>query len=110
MKTKLNEFLASLSQIPEVSASQAKQLENVVWLDVREDHEYASGHINGAISCPCSRMEFMLGQYADQLLEADKVIVYCASGKRSLLAADRLQKLGLSNVTSMAGGYSTWNG
>lgn len=109
MKAKLNEYLQSLSQIPEVSVDQAKQLENAVWLDAREDHEYAAGHVPGAISCPCSRMEFELGQHADELADADKVVVYCGSGKRSLLACERLQKLGLNNVVSMAGGYAAWN-
>lgn len=81
------------------------------WLviDVREDHEYVDGHLPGAISLPRSRMEMMAMQSDALEAAADKpALVYCASGKRSLLAAQTLKELGARRPVSMAGGIAAW--
>lgn len=81
------------------------------WLviDVREDHEYADGHLPGAISLPRSRMEMMAMQSDALEAAATKpALVYCASGKRSLLAAQTLKELGAKRPVSMTGGIAAW--
>ena len=74
--------------------------------DVREKDEWNAGHLPGAVHVPKSYVE----QWAeDRLPDKDKqTILYCAGGVRSVMAADVLQKLGYTNVISMAGGFNRW--
>ena len=74
--------------------------------DVREKDEWNAGHLPGAVHVPKSYVE----QWAeDRLPDKDKqTILYCAGGVRSVMAADILQKLGYTNVISMAGGFNRW--
>jgi len=100
------------SQIDEVDPSDVKAtLSNgngVVLLDVRESEEWDAGHIPGAKHVPRgyleSRVEGVVGNDRSQ-----RVVVYCASGQRSALAANTLQELlGYENVASMNGGITLW--
>jgi rhodanese-related sulfurtransferase len=85
------------------------ELANWIVLDVREQFEFEQGHLPGAINLPRSRMELLLTQ-SDELEQANEkpVLVYCASGKRSLLAAQALTDLGANRVVSMDGGFQGW--
>src|SRR5690349_3453962 len=77
-----------------------------VLLDVREKEEWDEGHLPGAVFLPRGFLEVKVEKTV-----ADKntpVIVYCAGGVRSALAAKSLQELGYSDVVSMAGGYGEW--
>ncbi|PYO49878.1 MAG: sulfurtransferase [Gemmatimonadetes bacterium] len=75
-------------------------------IDVREESEWAAGHIRGAV---------YLGK---GVLERDielrvpnrnaELILYCGGGFRSALSADSLQKMGYTNVASLAGGWREW--
>ena len=78
-----------------------------VIVDVREQHEYEEAHLPGAKHVPRGHLESRIeGSAPDK--EA-RVILYCASGQRSALAAKTLeQELGYSNVESMAGGITLW--
>lgn len=85
----------------------------VLLLDVREPGEVREGHLPGAINVPRGLLEakadlnFPHREVA--LQDRDQaVIVYCASGVRSLLAAATMQEMGFSNVQSMAGGFVGW--
>ena len=78
----------------------------VVLLDVREKEEWDEGHLPGAVFLPRGFLE----QKVEKTI-TDKnipVIVYCAGGTRSALAARSLQQLGYKDVVSMAGGYGEW--
>ena len=105
------DFLAEARQeIPEVSAEEVaerrKRGEDFILLDVREKDEVRSGYIDGAISVPRGFLEF---QIAGQVPEtAKEVVVYCAGGARSLLAAKAMREMGYSKVASMAGGITRW--
>jgi molybdopterin/thiamine biosynthesis adenylyltransferase/rhodanese-related sulfurtransferase len=75
-------------------------------LDVREDDEWQQGHLDKAVFLPRGFLEVK----ADKVL-ADKsqpIVVYCAGGVRSALAAKTLQDLGYSDVYSMRGGFNEW--
>src|SRR4051794_5779413 len=104
------------SQIDEVDPSEVRAALNpngngnghVVLLDVRETEEWDAGHIPGAKHVPRgyleSRVEGAIG--ADR---SQKVVVYCASGQRSALAANTLKDLlGYEDVASMNGGITLW--
>ena len=78
-----------------------------VLVDVREQHEYEEAHIPGAIHVPRGHLESRIeGKVGDK---SQPVVLYCASGQRSALAAHTLQSLlGYDDVASMTGGITLW--
>src|SRR5919198_4793470 len=98
------------SQVDEVDPAQVSEhLGNgIVLVDVRESTEWDAGHIPGAKHVPRgyleSRIEGAVG--ADR---SQEIILYCATGQRSALAAHTLkEQLGYENVKSMTGGITLW--
>ena len=80
--------------------------EKLVLIDVREESEWARGHLPGAIHLGKGIIERDIEQ---RLPDAGtKVVLYCGGGFRSALAADNLQKMGYTNVESMDGGWKGW--
>jgi len=80
--------------------------EKLVLIDVREESEWARGHLPGAIHLGKGVIERDIEQ---RLPDAGaKVVLYCGGGFRSALAADNLQKMGYTNVESMDGGWKGW--
>ena len=80
--------------------------EKFVLVDVREESEWARGHIAGAVYLGKGVIERDAEQrFPDPNL---KLILYCGGGFRSALAADNLQKMGYKNVESMDGGWKGW--
>ncbi len=75
-------------------------------VDVREESEWNKGHITKAIYIGKGVIERDIEKKIDNT-EAE-IILYCGGGFRSALAADNLQKMGYSKVSSMDGGYSGW--
>jgi molybdopterin/thiamine biosynthesis adenylyltransferase/rhodanese-related sulfurtransferase len=96
--------------IPEVSveavAARRTHGDEVVLLDVREHEEVRTGFIEGAITIPRGFLEFRAAEYLPQT-DTD-IVIYCASGARSLLAAQVLRAMGYTRVASMAGGITRW--
>src|SRR6266568_3551241 len=105
---------AARPHVREVSALEARDLvearPDALVLDVREDYEWVSGHLPEAIHVPLGQLDFQadpagprpneeLTTRTDQL-----VVAYCATGQRSILAADLLQNLGYKDVVSLKGG------
>src|SRR5919198_3288376 len=79
----------------------------VVLVDVRESEEWDRGHIPGAVHVPRGYLESRIEAAAPD--RDARVILYCASGQRSALAARTLEDLlGYSNVASMNGGITLW--
>ena len=75
-------------------------------VDVRESEEVARGLIPGAKHVPRGHLESRIeGAVPDR---SQHVVLYCASGNRSALAAKTLEELGYENVESMTGGYTLW--
>ena len=75
-------------------------------VDVREDGEWARGHIPGAIHLGKGVIERDIEKTVPDP-EAE-IILYCGGGYRSALAADNLQRMGYRNVRSMDGGFRGW--
>jgi len=109
---------AARSRIREITAADLRAgLEaDAVLIDVREPAEHAAGRIPGSVNIPRGVLESeveprpeMGGMTAPELADKDRPIyLYCRSGGRSALAADSLQKMGLTRVASVAGGIIAW--
>ena len=98
------------SRVREISVSETrKKLESrhvFQFVDVREDNEWQQGRAAGAVHLGKGVIERDIeAKISDHDSE---IILYCGGGFRSSLAADALQKMGYTNVYSMAGGYKEW--
>jgi rhodanese-related sulfurtransferase len=82
--------------------------EKFVLVDVREESEWAQGHLPGAIHLGKGIIERDVEQRVPD--SGAKIVLYCGGGFRSALAADNLQKMGYSDVESMDGGWKGWIG
>jgi len=80
--------------------------EKFILVDVREDNEWANGHLPGAVHLGKGIIERDIEQRVPDT--AAKLILYCGGGFRSALVADNLQKMGYTNVESMDGGWKGW--
>jgi rhodanese-related sulfurtransferase len=80
--------------------------EKMIVVDVREDNEWARGHIPGAVHLGKGVIERDIEKAIPD--KETPLVLYCGGGFRSALAADNLQKMGYRNVTSMDGGWRGW--
>src|ERR1700721_2167863 len=80
--------------------------EKMILVDVREDNEWAKGHIPGAVHMGKGVIERDIEQQVPDT--GAKLVLYCGGGFRSALVADNLQKMGYTNVISMDGGIRVW--
>lgn len=75
-------------------------------IDVREESEFAAGHIPGAVHLSKGIIERDVEtRFPDTKTE---LVLYCGGGFRSALAADNLQKMGYTKIISMDGGHRGW--
>lgn len=98
--------------IPQVTAEELRQRlaagEGLTILDVREPHEFARGHIPGALLVPLGRLEGSLGELRRRVREGD-VVVVCRSGNRSAAACRVLREAGIA-AWNLRGGMLAWRG
>lgn len=111
MAPTFRELLSSVKkEIREVSVGDVKRLLDeqspVKLIDVREGEEFAAGKIPGAMSIPRGYLELRIEEKAKR---DEPLVLYCAGGTRSALAAKTLREMGYQNVSSMAGGYNRWS-
>ena len=93
-------------QITQQQAKEMMDKQSVIILDVREQHEYDSGHIKGAVLLPVGSIT---EQTAAAVIPAKDsvVLVYCRSGNRSKTASQALADLGYTEVYEF-GGINSW--
>jgi rhodanese-related sulfurtransferase len=84
----------------------AKLKQSPAIIDVRENDEFAQGHISGARNVSRGVLERKVRSVVPDPLTP--ILVYCSCGSRSALVADNLQKMGYQNVYSLKGGLSAW--
>ena len=96
------------SRVREVSPAEAnqRQKQGALLIDVRESDEYAMGHARGAIHLSRGVLELRIEGLVPG--PSTPILCYCGGGSRSALAADNLQKMGYTNVASVAGGLKAW--
>ena len=109
MPTYRDYFAEIKKRVKEATPQQVADLlrsDDVQLADVREKDEWNAGHVPGAVHVPKSFFE----QWAEDRIpdKTKTTVLYCAGGVRSAMAADTLQKLGYTNVISMAGGFNRW--
>jgi molybdopterin/thiamine biosynthesis adenylyltransferase/rhodanese-related sulfurtransferase len=97
-------------EIKEVTTPDVKRVvdapDGTAVIDIREESEYVQGYIPGARWIPRGFLEMRI---EDAVPERDApVVLYCAGGVRSAMAARSLRELGYTNVSSMAGGFTAW--
>jgi rhodanese-related sulfurtransferase len=97
------------TRVAEVTATEAMRLQHehpgTVIVDCREPNETALGTVAGSVAIPRGLLE----QNIERVASRDrKVILYCASGNRSALAADSLREMGYQDVANLAGGFRAW--
>ena len=76
-------------------------------VDVREDHEWAAGHAQGAIHMSKGIIERDIETRVPDT--STRIVLYCGGGYRSALVADALGKMGYTGAISLAGGWRAWN-
>jgi len=102
-------MVASVQQIDPVEAGKflaEARLGARTLLDVRQDFEYAEGHLPGALHIPLPELSERLGELDRHL----PLLVYCRSGMRSLAAANLLAGQGFREIMSLRGGMMAWEG
>jgi molybdopterin/thiamine biosynthesis adenylyltransferase/rhodanese-related sulfurtransferase len=104
---------ATKSEIKETDIAAVKKIVDAdaaspVLIDVREQDEWAQGHIPGATWIPRGFLESKIEDAVP--VKTTPIVLYCAGGNRSAFAAKTLQQLGYTDVVSMAGGFSRWKG
>jgi rhodanese-related sulfurtransferase len=96
--------------VPETTCEELKRRldagEKIVLVDVREPEEWRQGVLPGAQPVPRGLLELQLPRFVRD--PEAPIVVYCAGGIRSLLAAEALQRLGYGKVESLAGGFADW--
>ena len=101
---------AARARVKECTIAEAKARldrgEVVHFVDVREDQEFAKDHAKGARHLGKGIIERDIETVISDKQAA--IVLYCGGGYRSVLAADALQQMGYTNVTSMDGGIRAW--
>lgn len=109
MKTSSDLIAAAKARIREVTPGEVKAMqdrgEQFVLLDVRDQNEVNLGKVPGAIHISRGTLE---GKVESAVPRDSQVVLYCAAGNRSALAAATLQDMGYTNVASMSGGFRDW--
>jgi rhodanese-related sulfurtransferase len=98
------------TRIREASVQEVKQQldaqQTFTLIDVREESEWANGHLPGAIHLSKGIIERDIENAIPG--KATPIVLYCGGGFRSALVADNLQKMGYTRVFSMDGGWHAW--
>lgn len=109
---------AAKAEIAEVDGARLeamrKERPNLMLLDVREASEYEQGHLEEAMLVPRGILEaasdFKYAKRVQKLVDAREqpIVLYCATGGRSAMAAATLKRMGFNEVYSLAGGIVQW--
>jgi rhodanese-related sulfurtransferase len=101
--------MEALQTVPEVAPADLQSRlsggEQIVVIDVREPEEFARGKIPGAYTIPRGVLEM---QVDGRLPREATVVLYCAGGGRSALAAKSMTDMGYDKVENLQGGWGAW--
>lgn len=111
----LNEGMAALAERPDlvwpterisvlIAAEDLAAADPPLIVDVRSPGEYAAKHIEGSVNVPLNRLQ----QRIHELPRDRRIMLHCAGGYRSSVAASVLHQYGLTHLTEVAGGLAAW--
>ncbi len=105
---KINSKKQKIKQINVDAAKEIIASYDPIILDVRKTKEYSLGHIDNAINIPhddiLSKVQVVLAARSKDT----QVLIYCATGNRSIAVGQTMKELGYSNIVSLSGGYVKW--
>lgn len=103
------------AEVESITPEQAKDLlghDDVQFVDVREKSEWEAGQVPGAVHVPRGLLEFLADptnpNHTPELQTGKRLVVYCAAGGRSALAAKTLKDMGFTDLCHMQGGFTAW--
>jgi len=105
----LSSALVNTAEFGLVDPEQAKAMvanENAIIIDVREQSEWDTAHIEGAIFMPLGSVKSRLAEL--EQYKGQPIIMQCRSGKRSARASAILVEAGFDNVSNLTGGINAW--
>ena len=110
MKNAMDLVAAAKAHVTEVplDVADAAIRDADVLIDVREESEFAAGHIPGAVHASRGMLEFKLSSTPALQSRDLKMVVYCKTSGRAALAAQTMRDMGYLNVQSLAGGFDAW--
>jgi phage shock protein E len=95
-----------IQEISPQETAAALERGDTLLIDVRDPDEWQEGHIPGATNFSRGTVELEIEEAAPDL--STPIITHCGGGGRSALTAESLQRMGYTNVKSMAGGFKAW--
>jgi rhodanese-related sulfurtransferase len=96
----------NITEISPQKTAEAAQTDKLLIIDVRDNEESGAARVPNAKRISRGTLEIEIEEIAPDT--ATPVVCYCGGGGRSSLAAESLQKMGYTNVKSMAGGFKAW--
>ena len=109
MKTFKEVLEEAKKSVQEINVDQAREIlkkGKALFIDVREPQEYEEGIVRGALRVPRGVLELQIERMIPE--RDQEIVIYCAGGARSALAAKSLKEMGYQNVKSMVGGFTVW--
>ncbi len=103
------ELDSRLSKVKQLNPAEVVRLmddENLLILDTREESEFSSGHIKGALNIPMSQIKKRIDEL--EKYKSSSVLLYCRSGNRSNHTGKILSNAGFDNIQNLAGGMMAW--
>jgi rhodanese-related sulfurtransferase len=109
MKSASELFAEARQRTTQVSPEEVRDVigrgDEIALIDVREPNEWNLGHLPGAVHLPRGVLESSI---ESRVPRDRRVILYCASGNRSALAAESLKLMGYESVASLSSGFRGW--
>lgn len=102
----VSEVMPRVTEVDNLTAEELARTGQAILIDVREESEWRAAHAAPARYLGRGILERDIEKLAPD--PSTPIILYCGGGFRSALAADNLQKMGYTNVRSMAGGFTGW--
>ena len=111
MKTYIDLVSAAKPQVRLIATNEAELAlaQADVVIDVREESEYADGHLPGALHMSRGVIEGRLSANPDYLRPDLRIVLYCRTDARASLAAVSLQSMGYTHVQVLMGGFDAWS-
>lgn len=102
----INEAKQRIREVtPQEASAIFQRKDDTIFLDVREPNEWNLGRIPGALHVPRGILETTIER---RVPREKSIVVYCAGGNRSALAADSLKQMGYEKVSSIKSGFRGW--